>query len=146
MFCLSKGLGAPVGSVLCGPAPVIAAAVAERKRLGGAMRQAGVIAGAGVVALEPMVERLAVDHERARQVAVALADRFPGSVDPGDVETNIVCARARALPPSIVDDLREQGVLVGTIDPHTVRFVTHKDVDDDDVRRFTSALDVVSAR
>ncbi|HEX5585728.1 MAG TPA: GntG family PLP-dependent aldolase [Acidimicrobiia bacterium] len=146
MFCLSKGLGAPVGSLLCGTHDLIADARVDRARLGGGMRQAGVIAAAGVVALETMVERLADDHERARHVAVALADRFPGSVDPGDVETNIVCARAAALPPSIVDDLREQGVLIGTIDPHTVRFVTHKDVDDGDVRRFIAALDVVAAR
>jgi threonine aldolase len=145
MFCLSKGLSAPVGSLLCGPRDLIAEARVDRSRLGGGMRQAGVIAAAGVVALETMVERLADDHERAHRVAVLLADRFPGSVEPGDVETNIVCARRAALPPSMVDDLAAQGVLCGTIDPHTVRFVTHKDVDDDDLRRVATAFDVVAA-
>ena len=73
----------------------------HRPRLGGGMRQAGVIAAAGVVALETMVERLADDHARARTLADALADAFPGSVDPATVETNIVCARAAALPPDL---------------------------------------------
>ncbi|MET0627235.1 MAG: threonine aldolase family protein [Acidimicrobiia bacterium] len=146
MFCLSKGLGAPVGSLLCASRDLIADARVDRSRLGGGMRQAGVIAAAGVVALETMVERLVDDHERARQIAVLLADRFPGAVDPVDVETNIVCARRAALPPSMVDDLAAHGVLCGTIDPHTIRFVTHKDVDDDDLRRVATALDVLAAR
>ncbi len=91
MFCLSKGLGAPIGSVLCGPNDVITAAREERARLGGGWRQAGVIAAAGLVALETMVDRLVDDHARARQLADALAARFPGSVDPTAIETNIVC-------------------------------------------------------
>src|SRR5262245_6328722 len=80
MFCLSKGLGAPVGSLLCGGADAIAVAREDRSRLGGGMRQAGVIAAAGVVALEHMVDRLADDHARAHRLAAALADRFPESV------------------------------------------------------------------
>ena len=83
---------APIGSLLCGPAATIAAAREERARLGGGMRQAGVIAAAGIVALETMVERLADDHARARRLAEVLAERFPGSIDPAAVETNIVCA------------------------------------------------------
>jgi threonine aldolase len=130
MFCLSKGLGAPVGSVLCGTADHILAARAHRARLGGQMRQAGVIAAAGVVALETMVERLADDHGRARRLADALAERFPGALEPADVRTNIVCARADALPADVLDVLAAEGVLAGTVDPDTVRFVTHKDVDD----------------
>jgi threonine aldolase len=141
MFCLSKGLSAPVGSLLCGTADAIAAAREDRSRLGGGMRQAGVIAAAGVVALETMVDRLADDHDRARRLAVVLADRFPGSVDPERVETNIVCACASALPENIVPSLAERGVLVGTIDVDTVRFVTHKDVDDSDLDRAIGALD-----
>jgi threonine aldolase len=144
MFCLSKGLGAPVGSVLCGPAPVIAAAVAERKRLGGAMRQAGVIAAAGVVALSTMVDRLADDHDRAGVLAGALAERWPGCVDPDAVRTNVVCCDATRLPGSLLDRLRGQGVLAGTIDARTVRFMTHKDVDDGDVRRVVDALDAIA--
>ena len=94
------------------------------------MRQAGVIAAAGIVALETMVERLVDDHARARRLAEAVADVFPGSVDPDAVHTNIVCARASAFPADLLDVLAAEGVLAGTVDPDTVRFVTHKDVDD----------------
>jgi len=141
MFCLSKGLGAPVGSVLCGPADVIAEARVHRSRFGGGMRQAGVIAAAGVVALETMVERLADDHGRARHLADALAHRWPGSVDPAVVRTNIVCADARALPADFVARLGRLGVRAGTIDPRTVRLVTHKDVDDDAITATIRAFD-----
>jgi threonine aldolase len=140
MFCLSKGLAAPVGSMLAGPVDLIAAARLERARLGGGMRQAGVIAAAGIVALTEMVGRLASDHARARRLAEALADRFPGSVDPARVATNIVCADASALPASFLDDLAGQGVRAGTIDQGTVRLVTHKDVDDADVDRVLAAI------
>jgi len=141
MFCLSKGLGAPVGSVLCGAADVIAEARMQRRRLGGGMRQAGVIAAAGIVALETMVERLADDHRRATALAAALAERWPGSVDPATIHTNIVCARLDTLPEHFVARLAKAGVRVGTIDPRTVRFVTHKDVDDDAISRTIAALD-----
>ena len=144
MFCLSKGLGAPVGSLLCGTADAIAAAREDRSRLGGGMRQAGVIAAAGVVALEHMVDRLADDHARARQLAQVVADRFSGSIDPADVETNIVCAAATALPDGVLDALAARGVLAGTIDVDTVRFVTHKDVDDDDLARAITAIDEIA--
>jgi threonine aldolase len=131
MFCLSKGLSAPVGSLLCGPAAVIADARQHRSRFGGGMRQAGVIAAAGIVALETMVERLADDHVRARRLADAMAQRWPGSVDPDTIRTNIVCADARALPAAFVERIGRAGVRAGTIDARTVRLVTHKDVDDD---------------
>jgi threonine aldolase len=144
MFCLSKGLGAPVGSMLCGPADVIATATAERKRLGGAMRQAGVIAAAGIVALETMVERLADDHARAHTLAGALAERFPGSVDPEAVRTNVVCCSLADLPDDLLPVLRREGVLAGTIDTATVRFMTHKDVDDADVERVVAILDKIA--
>jgi threonine aldolase len=141
MFCLSKGLGAPVGSLLCGAADVIAEARVQRRRLGGGMRQAGVIAAAGIVALETMVERLTDDHARARVLAEALAARWPGSVDPATVRTNIVCARLEKLPDGFIARLAALGVRCGTIDPRTVRFVTHKDVDDGDIKRVVEALD-----
>jgi threonine aldolase len=140
MFCLSKGLSAPVGSLLAGGADVIAAARAERARLGGGMRQAGVIAAAGIVALTEMVDRLADDHARARRLAEALAERFPGSVDPTAVRTNIVCLAASALPASFLDDLAAAGVRAGTVDQATVRLVTHKDVDDADLDRALAAI------
>jgi threonine aldolase len=145
MFCLSKGLSAPVGSLLCGPDDTIARARVQRSRWGGGMRQAGVIAAAGIVALETMVDRLADDHERARRLADALAERWPGSVDPEQVRTNIVCADLARLPERFVDALAARGVRVGTIDPRTVRFVTHKDVDDDALAAALRAFDQVAA-
>jgi threonine aldolase len=148
MFCLSKGLGAPVGSLLCGTADLVARARDLRHRLGGGMRQAGVLAAAGIVALETMVDRLADDHARARRLADGLADAFPGSVDPATVETNVVCVDAAALPggsaAAVVDRLAAEGVRAGTIDARTVRFVTHKDVDDTGIDRALAACSVIA--
>ena len=140
MSCLSKGLCAPVGSVLAGPAGVVGAARAERARMGGGMRQAGVIAAAGLVALESMVERLAEDHVRARRLAEAVAERWPGAgCDPARVRTNVVTFRSRNST-ALLDHLRAEGVLAGTIAPGVVRLVTHHDVDDDGVERARKAL------
>ena len=140
MCCLSKGLCAPVGSVLAGPVDVIAAARAERQRLGGGMRQAGVIAAAGLIALDDMVERLADDHSRARRLADAVAERWPDAgVDPAQSVTNMVIF-GHADPARLLDHLRSEGVLAGTIAPGVVRFVTHHDVDDDGVERACKAL------
>lgn len=144
MFCLSKGLGAPVGSLLCGPSDVIADARAQRARFGGAMRQAGVIAAAGIVALETMVDRLAEDHLRARTLADAMAEHWPRSVEPSTVRTNIVCAASAALPPGFVERLGALGIRAGTIDPRTVRLVTHKDVDDDGIARALDAFRTIA--
>ena len=140
MCCLSKGLGAPVGSVLAGPADLVEEALGERQRLGGGMRQAGVVAAAGLVALTTMVERLAEDHVRARRLAEAVADRWPaGGCHPGRVRTNVVTWRVDdAL--AVVEQLRSEGVLAGTIAPGVVRLVTHLDVDDDGVERACTAL------
>jgi threonine aldolase len=140
MFCVSKGLGAPVGSILCGSFDLIAAAREHRQRLGGAMRQAGVIAAAGLVALDSMIDRLADDHRRARLLAEAVAELWPGSVDPVAVETNLVCARAESLPNELLSRLAVEGILAGTIDTRTVRFATHKDVDDADIERVRKTL------
>jgi threonine aldolase len=139
MSCLSKGLAAPVGSLLAGPADVIARARTERQRLGGGMRQAGVLAAAGLVALRDMVERLADDHARARRLADAVAERWPGAVDPETVQTNIVNF-THAAPDELLTHLETQGVRAGTIAPGIVRFVTHLDVDDDDVERVVVAV------
>jgi threonine aldolase len=144
MFLLSKGLGAPIGSLLCGHADLVAAARGERARLGGGMRQAGVIAAAGVVALETMVERLVDDHTRARRLADVMAEIFPGSVEPVEVETNIVCATAAALPAGFLQLLNAAGVLAGTIDVDTVRLVTHHDVDDADLEHAVDALRAIA--
>jgi threonine aldolase len=140
MTCLSKGLGAPVGSVLAGSADVIEEARLARQRLGGTMRQAGVIAAAGLVALRTMVERLAEDHRRARLLAEAVAARWPDAgCDPGRVPTNIVVFR-HPDPDALLGHLRAQGVLAGTIAPGTVRLVTHHDVDDDGLELAAKAL------
>jgi len=139
MCCLSKGLGAPVGSLLAGPRDVIRRARAERKRLGGAMRQAGVLAAPGLIALTENVERLADDHERARVVAEAVATRWPGAIDPEAVRTNLVVFR----PPdadALLAHLHANGVLGGTLAPGVVRLVTHLDVDDDGIRIAQKAI------
>jgi threonine aldolase len=140
MSCLSKGLCAPVGSMLAGSEDVIGAARAERARLGGGMRQAGVIAAAGLVALERMVERLADDHRRAARLAGAVAERWPDAgCDASQAPTNIVIFR-HDRPELLLDHLRSEGVLAGTVAPRTVRLMTHHDVDDDGIERAAKAL------
>ncbi len=128
--CLSKGLGAPVGSVVVGDADVIGEAREWRRRLGGGMRQAGVLAAAGLHALEHHVERLAEDHDNARGIAEHLAERVAGSVDVDGVETNIVYVDTGSVPATtVVDRLASDGVRVGAMGDHLVRLVTHLDVD-----------------
>ena len=139
MACLSKGLCAPVGSVIASTRDRIAEARRARKLLGGGMRQAGVIAAAGLVALETMVERLASDHENARLVAAAMSGR-PG-VRVAPVETNIVVAilDGRSAP-DVVAALRARGVLGTAMDARTIRFVTHRDVDREACARAASEI------
>ncbi|HVM09228.1 MAG TPA: GntG family PLP-dependent aldolase [Acidimicrobiales bacterium] len=139
MCCLSKGLAAPVGSLLAGPVEVIEAARGERQRLGGGMRQAGILAAAGLVALRDMVDRLADDHRRARRLAEAVAERWPDAIEVDAVETNVVTFR-HADTKGLLAHLEAEGVLAGTIAPNVVRFVTHLDVDDDGVERVLAAL------
>ncbi len=138
--CLSKGLGAPVGSLLAGPAELMTRARAERKRLGGAMRQAGVLAAPGLVALDEQVDRLADDHDRARALACAIAQRWPGSVDPDAVRTNIVVA-VQADAAGVLARLETAGVLAGTVAPGRLRFVTHLGIDDDAIERACRAIE-----
>ena len=144
MFCVSKGLGAPVGSLLCGRAAVIDEARSQRQRMGGGWRQAGMLAAAGIMAIEEGAARLEEDHARAQRLALALADRFPGSVDPDIVRTNIVCARADRLPHGFLEMLDARGVRAGTIDSDTIRLVTHRDVDEADIDRAIAAFDALA--
>lgn len=144
MFCISKGLSAPVGSVLVGSADFIARARRNRKVVGGAMRQAGVLAAAGLYALEHMVERLAEDHRNAARLADGLRE-LGWSIDREQVETNIFFAT----PPRDVDDIARQlathGVLVNS--PYAgeaLRLVTHYGVTSDDIERALSAFAAVS--
>lgn len=140
MACLSKGLCAPVGSLLAGPSALMERARVERKRLGGAMRQAGFLAAAGLVALDTMVGRLKDDHHRARQLAEHFAGAFPESgYDPSTCRTNIISfnhPQAR----QIVAELDQLGVAGGTVSPRRVRFVTHFGVGDDDVAYVADVL------
>jgi threonine aldolase len=131
-FCLSKGLGAPIGSILAGSAEEIGRARRLRKLLGGGTRQAGVIAAAGLYALEHNVERLHEDHENARRLAEGLAELPRLEVDVAAVRTNIViasCARAGDSARAICADLAGVGVMAGGYDPTRVRFVTSLEVD-----------------
>jgi threonine aldolase len=134
MCCLSKGLGAPVGSLLAGPADFIEEAWIHRKRLGGGMRQAGVIAAAGLIALA-RIDRLAEDHAKARRLAGAVSERWPHlGLDPDTVETNIVTFES-ADTTAFVDHLAESGVRAGTIAPGVIRLVAHADIDDEAIER-----------
>jgi threonine aldolase len=137
MFCLSKGLGAPVGSMLVGSKKAIEKARIYRKALGGGMRQAGVLAAAGLIALHEMPKRLHEDHANARLLADAVAAQpKTAEIDLESVQTNIVIFNLRGKGQGTGGDaagfsaaLKEKGVLVSVIGPHSVRFVTHYDVD-----------------
>ncbi len=135
MFCLSKGLGAPVGSVVCGPADQMREARRIWILYGGAWRQAGIIAAAGLVALEDGRERIPEDHARARRLAEALAEIAPGAVDPDMVETNMVFVHTEAVGLEPLDAIGRLAALgVGAVPvPGAVRMVTHVDVDDDGI-------------
>ena len=130
MFCLSKGLGAPVGSLLVGSAKAIERARVFRKALGGGMRQAGVIAAAGLISLSEMTKRLGEDHANARLLAEAVANEASAEIDLDSVQTNIVIFRLKgeADAAAFCAALKQKGVLASAIGPHAVRFVTHYDV------------------
>jgi threonine aldolase len=133
MFCLSKGLGAPVGSMLAGTAGFIHRARIARKMLGGGMRQAGVLAAAGLVALENGPQRLAQDHALARRLAAGLATIAGVAIAPDQVATNIVVcdvSHTEFTAPAIVAKLAERNVLASALDSRHIRFVTHLDVDE----------------
>ena len=136
--CLSKGLGAPVGSLVVGSASAIEESRIWRKRMGGGMRQVGILAAAGLYALEHNLERLADDHENARLLAEACG------VDPSSVDTNIVVVDVPDVV-AVVAAAREAGVLIGAVGPRTVRLVTHLDVSRDQAEAAASVLAKVLA-
>ena len=143
-FCLSKGLGAPVGSMICGPKVLIAEARRVRKMLGGGMRQAGIIAAAGIYALRHNVERIAEDHENARSIAAALAATTWAEVDPAGVPTNMVYFRTPGRDAAgVVEVLESQGIRSGATGPDQIRFVTHLDVSKQDTREIVRILESV---
>lgn len=128
--CFSKGMGAPVGSVLVASQERIAAARVQRKRLGGGMRQAGVLAAAALFALDHHIGRLADDHANARSFAEAITEAAPGAVDPESVATNIVVLDVGERAASeVVGAARQQGVGLSAVGTHLVRAVTHLDAD-----------------
>ncbi len=142
MFCLSKGLGAPVGSMLVGSAELMERARTYRKALGGGMRQAGVLAAAGLIALETMPARLHEDHANARFLAEALSHIEGVVVDPDSVETNIVFFKlAEGIGAhDLAARLKERGVLAGSVGPDAIRLVTHYDVSRADCIAASDAL------
>lgn len=129
-FCLSKGLGAPVGSMLVGSRDAITRARSIRKALGGGMRQAGILAAAGLMALEEGPARLHEDHANARILAEGIAECDDVSIDLASVQTNIVlfALKDNGDAPSFVSRLKSEGILCSAIGPHAVRLVTHFDV------------------
>jgi threonine aldolase len=138
LCCLSKGLGAPVGSMLAGPADFVESARRVRKLLGGGMRQAGLVAAPGLCALEGR-DRLAADHRRADRLAAGL-DRVDG-LSVQEPETNIVLVETDRPADRFLEDCESEGVLGVPFDDHLVRFVTHLDVDDGDVDRAVEAVE-----
>lgn len=143
MFCLSKGLGAPVGSMLAGTAAAIEEGRLYRKRLGGGMRQAGILAAAGLIALEEMPNRLGEDHANARMIAEALSD-LPGvKIDPKRVNTNIVIFDVTGTgmkSGEFAERCKANGLLVSTANPTNVRIVTHCDASSEDCERAIKVL------
>ena len=153
-FCVSKGLSAPVGSLVCGSAAFVDRARRFRKMIGGGMRQAGIIAAAGIVSLERMVDRLADDHANARTLAEAVA-KMPGlRVDLASVQTNIVvirvdrgdAARSATATQELVAGCAARKVKIHGMGPAAIRCVTHKDVDAEDIRRAIDAFTELTAR
>ncbi len=137
--CLSKGLGAPVGSVLCGSRDEIKVARRWRKMLGGGMRQAGILAAAGIIALTEHVERLADDHANAARLAAGLAQIEEIEVDPTAVQTNILFVTlAKATSLKLADYLKQQGIMISG--GRTIRLVTHLDVTEADIETVIAAI------
>ena len=135
-FCLSKALSCPVGSVLCGDGDFIDEALRWRKMVGGGMRQAGILAAAGLVALDTMVDRLADDHANARRLAQGLANIDGLTVDPDTIQTNIVIFDVDpsvGMASGLINALKEEDLLVSSPGPHSIRMVTHREVDSADI-------------
>jgi threonine aldolase len=143
MFCLSKALGAPVGSMLLGTRDAIAEGRLFRKRLGGGMRQAGVLAAAGLIALEKTPERLPEDHANARYLAEALAAMPSIRANPAAVQTNIVIFDISGTgysPSQFSEELKRRGVLANGVSATEIRMVTHYDVSRGDCERAVAAV------
>lgn len=143
-FCLSKGLCAPVGSVLCGNRDFIAKARRLRKQAGGGMRQVGILSAAGLIALEKMTKRLEEDHTRARKLATELSGIHELVLDPGSPHTNMIfmglADKVRINAAEVAAALKPLGILVGVISPRKFRLVTHYWIKDDDIKTIVAAF------
>jgi threonine aldolase len=150
MFCLSKGLAAPVGSMLVGSRDFIDKARSIRKMLGGGMRQVGILAAAGLIALEKMTARLSEDHDNARVLAGLLSETPGFDLDPARVRTNIIIAgisRTGLSSEKLASFLKERGVMISTVDAETIRLLTHLDVSRDQIFQAASIIkEVVDTR
>ena len=149
MFCLSKGLGAPVGSMIVGSREFIEKGRVYRKMFGGGMRQGGVLAAAGLIALEESPKRLHVDHELARRLAQGIAQIAGLKIDPAKVKTNIVifdCAQTGKTAVELCELLQARGIWAQDTAPFSVRFVTHCDVDREGIERTVLVLAEVVAK
>ena len=146
-FCLSKGLCAPVGSVICGSKDFISQARKIRKQMGGGMRQAGVIAAAGIIAVTSMTERLSEDHERAKNLAKGLAQIDGLRIDMNTPATNMVFVSlkddVKMTSEELLLNLQAKGILIGRVDKRQFRLVTHFWISDDDVRKCIKAFEAV---
>lgn len=143
MFCVSKGLSAPVGSVVCGSKKFVARARSFRKLVGGGMRQAGVLAACGIIALEKMIDRLADDHRRARTLAEAVAGMGGLGVDLSTVQSNMVYVDGRPLEldgPRLAKELAARGVIGNARPPHEVRLVVNRHHTDADIESVIGAV------
>jgi threonine aldolase len=149
MFCLSKGLGAPVGSMVVGTREFIEKARIYRKMYGGGMRQAGVIAAAGLIALEKSPGRLHIDHENARRLAEGIAEIRGLRIDPAKVRSNIVifeCSGIGKTAVELCELLYQRGILAQDTATYSVRMVTHVDVDREGIERALVALQDVATQ
>lgn len=147
MFCLSKGLCAPVGSMLCGDRDFIRKARKVRKQLGGGMRQAGILAAAGLIAVEKMTKRLAEDHQRAKNLSDGLKSIINLEFDKGLPQSNMVFLQikpdVKETPEKIQTALAEKGVLIGQSGPRNFRLVTHYWINDEDIEKTIEAFQQV---
>ena len=149
MFCLSKGLSCPMGSLIIGARDFVEKARRIRKLLGGGMRQAGIIAAAGIVALETMIERLAEDHQNAKLLASGIAKIEGLRVYMEQVQTNMVLVDScglRASDSTFISALKEEGVLAGCIGKNKIRFVTHRGIEKEIIEKAIASIQRVSER
>jgi threonine aldolase len=147
MFCLSKGLCCPVGSLLVGSDEFIERSRKLRKVLGGGMRQAGIIAAPGIVALESMIDRLEEDHRHARHLAEGIAKISGIQIDLNCVQTNIICFDISGLGKTasfFISKLKQKGIFALALDEKKVRMVTHKGIEKEHVEKSIGAIESVS--